>query len=210
MSNSKFSYGDRVLHTERPEWGIGSIVKAQQQAVNGQSAQRLTVRFPNAGLKTVSTSHATLQLVTDDAPGVGEDGDADTLAGWAKMTDSDWLGEVAQRKVHEVMVSVSGVVRDPFEALEKRLGACLDLFRFDRTGRSLIDWAVAQSGLDDPLSRFTRHELEVLFDEWASHRVEHLQKLLAQARTDHQLVMRLVAEAPPAAKESVRRLTARS
>ncbi len=209
MSNPKFSKGDRVLHTTRPEWGIGAIVKVEELPVKDQPAQRLIVRFPNAGLKTLSTSHATLQLVPDGATGVGEDGDADTLAGWDKMTESDWLGEVAQRKVKKVMVSLNGVARDPFVGLETRLGACLDLYRFDRTGHSLIDWAVAQSGLDDPLSRFTRHELEVLFDQWAEHRAEHLQKLLAQARSDHQLVTRLVAAAPPAAKESVRRLTAR-
>ena len=71
MSNPTFSKGDRVLHTERPEWGIGAIVKAERLTVNDQPAQRLTVRFPNAGLKTLSTSHATLQLVTDGAPGVG-------------------------------------------------------------------------------------------------------------------------------------------
>ena len=71
MSNPTFSKGDRVLHTERPEWGIGAIVKAERLTVNDQPAQRLTVRFPNAGLKTLSTSHATLQLVTDSAPGVG-------------------------------------------------------------------------------------------------------------------------------------------
>ena len=80
---------------------------------------------------------------------------------------------------------------------------------FFQRSRSLIDWAVAQSGLDDPLSRFTRHELEVLFDQWATRRAEQLQKLLTQARGDQQLVARLVAAAPPAAQQSVRRLTAR-
>ncbi len=209
MSTPKFTKGDRVLHTSRPEWGIGTVVKAEEETVKGRPAQRLAVRFPNAGLKTISTAHAALQLVTDGAPGGSEDGQTDSLAGWDKMTESDWLGEVAQRKVQEVMVSLNGEVRDPFTALEKRLSVCLNLFRFDRTGRSLIDWAVAQSGLDDPLSRFTRHELEVLFDQWATRRAEHLQKLLAQARGDQQLVARLVAAAPPAAQQSVRRLTAR-
>ena len=76
------------------------------------------------------------------------------------MEDSEWLGEVAQRKVREVMVGLSERVRDPFRPVEERLRACLDLFRFDRTGRGLVEWAVAQSGLDDPLSRFTRHELD--------------------------------------------------
>ena len=206
MSTRKFEYGDRVRHTRRPEWGIGSIIKAEHLSVNGQDAQRVAVRFPNAGLKTISTAHAELEVMTDAIAGP-PDVDEHPLAGWDKMSESDWLGEVAQRKVHEAMVSLSEAVRDPFNSLQHRLGACLDLFRFERTGASLLDWAVGQSGLDDPLSRFTRHELEVFFDQWAGNRTEHLQLLLGQARGDRQLVEKLVAAANPAARESVRRLT---
>ena len=206
MSTRKFEFGDRVRHTKRPEWGIGSIVKTEHLSVNGQDAQRVAVRFPNAGLKTISTAHAELEVMTDAIAGPPAV-DEHPLAGWDKMSESDWLGEVAQRKVHEAMVSLSEAVRDPFNSLQHRLGACLDLFRFERTGGSLLDWAVAQSGLDDPLSRFTRHELEVFFDQWAGNRTEHLQLLLGQARGDRQLVEKLVAAANPAARESVRRLT---
>lgn len=206
MSTRKFEFGDRVRHTKRPEWGIGSIVKTEHLSVNGQDAQRVAVRFPNAGLKTISTAHAELEVMTDAIAGP-PDVDEHPLAGWDKMSESDWLGEVAQRKVHEAMVSLSEAVRDPFNSLQHRLGACLDLFRFERTGASLLDWAVGQSGLDDPLSRFTRHELEVFFDQWAGNRTEHLQLLLGQARGDRQLVEKLVAAANPAARESVRRLT---
>jgi len=206
MSTRKFEFGDRVRHTKRPEWGIGSIVKTEHLSVNGQDAQRVAVRFPNAGLKTISTAHAELEVMTDAIAGP-PDVDKHPLAGWDKMSESDWLGEVAQRKVHEAMVSLSEAVRDPFNSLQHRLGACLDLFRFERTGASLLDWAVGQSGLDDPLSRFTRHELEVFFDQWAGNRTEHLQLLLGQARGDRQLVEKLVAAANPAARESVRRLT---
>ena len=206
MSTRKFEFGDRVRHTKRPEWGIGSIVKTEHLSVNGQDAQRVAVRFPNAGLKTISTAHAELEVMTDAIAGPPAV-DEHPLAGWDKMSESDWLGEVAQRKVHEAMVSLSEAVRDPFNSLQHRLGACLDLFRFERTGASLLGWAVAQSGLDDPLSRFTRHELEVFFDQWAGNRTEHLQLLLGQARGDRQLVEKLVADANPAARESVRRLT---
>lgn len=206
MSTRKFEFGDRVRHTKRPEWGIGSIVKTEHLSVNGQDAQRVAVRFPNAGLKTISTAHAELEIMTDAIVGA-PDVDEHPLAGWDKMSESDWLGEVAQRKIREAMVGLSEAVRDPFNSLQHRLGACLDLFRFERTGASLLDWAVAQSGLDDPLSRFTRHELEVFFDQWAGNRTEHLQLLLGQARGDRQLVEKLVAAANPAARESVRRLT---
>ena len=154
MSNQRFEFGDRVRHAQRPEWGIGAIVKTEELTVNGTRTQRVSVRFPNAGLKTISTAHAELQLVTEahEAPQAEEIGAS--VAAWEKMKDSEWLGEVAQRKVDEAMVSLSPNVRDPFNSLAKRLRACLDLYRFEQTDRGLIDWAVAQSGLSDPLSRF--------------------------------------------------------
>ena len=209
MSTRKFEYGDRVRHTRRPEWGIGSIVKTEHLSVNGQEAQLVAVRFPNDGVKTISTAHAELEVVVSEAVVGAADADEHPLAGWDKMTESDWLGEVAQRKVHEVMVRLSEAIRDPFNSLQERLRSCLELFRFDRTGGSLVEWAVAQSGLNDPLSRFTRHELEVFFDQWSDNRAQHLRMLLDQARGDRQLVEKLAAAASPAARESVRRFTVR-
>lgn len=208
MTDKRFEFGDRVRHAKRPEWGIGSIVKAEEMSVNGVRAQRVSVRFPNAGLKTISTAHAELEIVGDLGDPAGDGGNSDhPVAAWDKMKDSEWLGEVAQRKVDEVMVSVSPQVRDPFNSLKARLTGCLALYRFDRTGRGLIDWAVAQSGLDDPLSRFTRHELELLFDQWATQRDEHLDKLLSETGGDRSLINELLASAPREAAGAVRRLT---
>ncbi len=205
MSDRKFEFGDRVRHARRPEWGIGSIVKAEETHVNGEHAQRLSVRFPNAGLKTISTSHAELQLVTEEAGAVNGTDEGHPLSGWDRVNEGDWLGDVAQRKLDEVMVSIASEVRDPFNSLRQRLAACLQLYRFQRDGRSLIDWAVAQSGLDDPLSRFTRHELEQLFDRWATNRDAQLQRLLQEARSDPATVQDLIQSAPPAAADAVTR-----
>ncbi|MHC4305620.1 MAG: DUF3553 domain-containing protein [Planctomycetota bacterium] len=208
MSSRKFEYGDRVRHTRRPEWGIGSIVKAEEMTLNDRRAQRVSVRFPNAGLKTISTAHAELQLVNANSGPETDGADTHPLGGWDKMKESDWLGEVAQRKVVEAMTSIAPEARDPFMSLEKRVEACLDLYRFERTGRSLIDWAIAQSGLADPLSRFTRHELEVLFDQWAARRDEHMGGLLQEIKAGPDVVAKLVESAPPGARDAVRRLTA--
>jgi hypothetical protein len=208
MSSRKFEYGDRVRHTRRPEWGIGSIVKTEEVTLNGRRTQRVSVRFPNAGLKTISTAHAELQLVNSNNGPESDGADTHPLGGWDKMKESDWLGEVAQRKVEEAMTSLSPEVRDPFKSLPQRLEACLDLFRFERTGRSVIDWAIAQSGLADPLTRFTRHELEVLFDQWAAQRDEHLSRLLQEVKAEPGVVAKLVESAPAGARDAVRRLTA--
>jgi hypothetical protein len=208
MTSRKFEYGDRVRHTRRPEWGIGSIVKTEEQTVTGRRAQRVSVRFPNAGLKTLSTAHVELQLVNSNNGPETDGADTHPLGGWDKMNESDWLGGVAQRKVQEVMTSLSPDVRDPFLSLRQRLEACLALYRFEQTGRGLIDWAIAQSGLPDPLSRFTRHELELFFDQWSAQRDEHLGRLLQDAKADPSVVAKLMDSAPAGARDAVRRLTA--
>ncbi|MHC4415528.1 MAG: DUF3553 domain-containing protein [Planctomycetota bacterium] len=205
MSKRKFESGDRVRHVRRPEWGIGSVIKTEESSAGGTLGQRVSVRFPNGGLKTVSTAHADLELV--NGPGEPDEAEA-SFAGWEKMNDAGWLGPLARRKVEEVMVSLPPEVRDPFDSLRKRLVASLDLYRFEPTGRSLIDWAIAQTGLTDPLSRFTRHELEQLFEPWAAERDNHLLRLLKEAKSELDLIRELVGSAPRAGQEAVRRLTA--
>jgi hypothetical protein len=201
MSGRRFQFGDRVRHVRRPEWGVGSIVRAEEMSVNGERAQRVSVRFANGGLKTISTAHAELELLGGDA------GPQEVpLGGWERMKEGDWLAPLARRKVEEAMASLPPDLRDPFNSLARRLAGCLDLYRFDRSGRSLMDWAVAQSGLEDPLTRFTRHELEVLFDQWAAEREAMLQKLVAESRGDPELIRKLGAPAPRAAREALRRL----
>lgn len=207
MSDRKFEFGDRVRHARRPEWGIGSVVKAELVTVDGDRTQRVSVRFPNAGLKTLSTSHAELQLIDQQASPNGAGDDAELLAGWERMDETDWLAPVVRRKVDEAMVALSSEVRDPFQSLPKRFALFLDLYRFERTGRSLVDWAIAQSRISDPLSRFTRHELEALFDRWAANRDKYLHRLIQEARSDPAMARAVVASASPAAREAVRRLT---
>ena len=205
MSDRKFGCGDRVRHTRRPEWGVGSVVKVEEISQNGRAAQRLAVRFPNGGLKTLSTAHAEIELVAAEGgePAPGQSAVAD----WQQLTEGDWLAPLARRRVGETMVALTAEARDPFNSMRQRLLVTLDLYRFGRSGRTLIDWAIAQSGLDDPLSHFTRHELEVLFDQWAAARDDHLHKLLGQARQEHQMLKELLASAPPAARDAVRRIT---
>ncbi len=206
MSQRKFQFGDRVRHVRRPEWGIGSIVKIEQTALNGQPAQRLSVRFPNAGLKTLVAANAELELVTAERSNVAVD-EAHPVNEWENLSEEDWLEPLARRKVEEAMTRLPPEIRDPFNSLRKRLVLCLDLYRFEKTGRGLIDWAVAQTGLDDPLSRFTRHELEQLFEPWSSQRQQHLGRLLGEAQSELGLVRELVASATPAAQQAVRRIT---
>ena len=63
-----------------------------------------------------------------------------------------------------------------------------------------------QSRLNDPLSRFSRHELEFLYDRWEKIRDAHLQKLLLEAKTISGLAAPLIAKAPRSAQDAARRL----
>ena len=62
--------GSAALAATRPspnsleEWGIGMVSKIEQVSSNGHATQRVTVRFPHAGVKVLSTAHAELTRVT--------------------------------------------------------------------------------------------------------------------------------------------------
>lgn len=215
MSNQTFCNGDRVRHAGKPEWGIGTVTKVEQLPMNGQPSQRLSVRFPNAGVKTLVTghNHALLQRVSEDNHDPLGNGNPSSVTAWDKMNESGWLAPMAKRKVEEAMISLPQEVRDPFNSLSMRMGLMLALYRFDRTGRGLMDWAVAQTGLDDPLTRFTRQELEQRFERWAFERDQHLAKMLQEVRgsanggNDQKLLQEALKKAPAGAQDAVRRLT---
>lgn len=171
MLEPSFSTGDRIVHTAKPEWGIGVVSKTQRTGSVGH--QLLTVRFESAGVKTLNTQHATLSPADSEA----------AARAIHSVADHDVEAAVASdEKLADRMVSLPETVRDPFAAVETRLERTVELYRFDASARTLIEWGVAQSGLRDPLAVYTRHELEHLFLRWARNRDEHLLALIEQVR----------------------------
>lgn len=207
MSRRKFEYGDSVRHPKRPEWGIGSVVKAEDVAVDGEMTQRVNVRFPNGGLKTLNTSQATIEIVQDEGRAPVEDA-SESFDDLHRMSQTEWLAPIAQKKIEEAMLNLPLASRDVFSSLESRLNATIALYRFDRSGHGLIDWAVAQSSLADPLSRFSRHELEQYFDRWSMEREQHLLKLLKEASATPEMVRKQLEQAPAEARRTMQRLVA--
>jgi hypothetical protein len=205
MSEIKLSFGDRVRHSGRPEWGIGTVTKVEQVPVNGHTTQRLSIRFPNAGMKTLIAEHAELQRVanTDDPLA---DGDAPTARAWDKLKHDDWLSPVAQKKMVEALIALPPDLRDPFISVQKRLHLTLRLYRFDKSGKGLMDWAVAQTGIDDPLTRFSRQELEQHFARFATERDAHLSRLVQETRGDMAVINGALQNTPPAATDALRRV----
>ena len=169
--HSAWSMGDRVLHTGKPEWGVGQVVTTKSEVREGAQCQKLTIRFDRAGIKTVSTAYAKLE-----AADVGE-----APAGQA-ATGGSWLDELEAGDPVEIMTRIAEPAGDPFRPLADRLRAPLGLYRFEPAGASLLDWAAAQSRLKDPLSRFSRHELEDLFRRWRRRLDEHLGQVAGELR----------------------------
>jgi hypothetical protein len=191
----EYTFGDRVVHAGKPEWGAGQVLSSQIMQQDGERCQRLSIRFERAGLKTISTAFADIRPAAD-APMIDQ--------ATAEM-GSGWLAEAGEMTPEDVMVRLPEEVSDPFRSLKSRLESTLALYRFNEEGGSLIDWAAVQSGLKDPLSRFNRHELETLFARFASERDAQLARLFSDAkRTEPETYKEMAARTPESAQRAMR------
>ena len=200
MTTQRFEFGDRIIHADKPEWGVGQVIGVEDVALDGAPGQRLKIRFEREGLKTLATQIADLQPA--EAQTAMERAEAGIVPGLNP--------DASEKVIREVMTTIPESARDPFASLTVRLSATFALYRFEQTGASLIDWAAAQSGLTDPLSRFNRHELEEFFRRYAISRDEQLRGLLDEARrTDPSAITNAAKEAPKAGVEAGRRFQGR-
>lgn len=204
----QWSFGDRVVHAQRPEWGTGVISTAASAQHEGQPCQMLTIRFERAGLKTLSTAFANLLPANEVTVAHAN---AAAAAKERAETESDpFAAEVATQsteQVKEALTRVPESARDPFMALPARMKATFELYRYGKQGGVLLDWAAAQTGMADPLSMFSRHELEQLFDRFTVNRDQHLKKLVLDfKKQDAAGLQKALAGAPVGAQQALRRM----
>ena len=62
-----FNNGMQVRHRARPEWGVGSVTRAETITRPNGRDQRLWIKFANAGLKTLLASVADLEIIEGNA-----------------------------------------------------------------------------------------------------------------------------------------------
>ncbi|MEM6751259.1 MAG: DUF3553 domain-containing protein [Planctomycetota bacterium] len=191
-SREHFDRGHRVVHPSRPEWGVGAVKHAAPTTVDGKPGQRLRIDFPNKGTVTLNTSVVALRRVPPDG-GTPPPASGNSFPGNASVSSppsKSWLqeleaanGSVTDRNLWDLPQDLT----DPFTTLEQRLEATLKTFRFSTEPGPLFEWAVIQTGLDDPLTRHTRVELEQAFPRFARDRDHHLRDLVRQLkrRNDH-------------------------
>lgn len=198
MSATPWSFGDRVTHADRPEWGVGQITAVQPIMVEGRPTQRLTIRFERAGIKTLASALANIRKA--DAAPVQAEVEAPSAEA-QKASDA----ELAKK-----LTSLPESVVDPFIPLAKRLETTLGLYRFSDKGGSLLDWAAMQTGLADPLTRFLRHDLEIHFAAFRRALDRHTGELGSQlARQDKAALKAITSGAPEAGQQALRRALAR-
>lgn len=200
----RFVQGDRVVHPRRPEWGEGVVEKTAAVVENGQRAQKLTVRFGDGSRRTINTAVATLTrpgaadsphraVMTAPPP---EPEQEKTTGGWLAALERKGKPNA------QILAQLPDAMIDPFRNNAQRLEATLESYRFDpdaaveaarknprfrpnpfdsryvASGRKLLDWAIAQTGLKDPLSVFSRHEIEDAWSRFAQTRDQHLKDLV--------------------------------
>lgn len=194
MSTSAWKVGDRVVHAGRPEWGVGSVTSAESAMHNGHACQRLAIRFERAGPKTISTAFADLRH-PDAAPSLDK-----------KLSDAAGLDGFDHGKAVSLLGDLPDEATDPFISISARLNNTLNLYRFTGTGGSLLDWAAAQTGIGDPLSRFSRHELEQGFDRFRMNLEQHLRRLVQDAKKkEPETIAAAMAKAVPAGQQALKR-----
>ena len=101
-----------------------------------------------------------------------------------------WLSELEARAggkgpAHELW-ELPEELSDPFISDAQRLSHTLETYKYSTEPRSLIDWAVRQTGLDDPLTKYNRIEMEQAFQRFARDRDLHLKELVRQLKRNAQ------------------------
>jgi len=214
----EFKPDDKVRHASQPGWGVGVVLTAQKTSHEGKPCQRLTVRFDQAGKKTISTAFADLRPL-DPGPASSTEPKPQPAKAAAKAArrpapasppgpearsaaEPPPSPEVLQRR----LTRIPDELGDPFRPVADRLRDTAEAYRYDPRQRDLLDWAVTQTGLHDPLSVFSRHELEQHHATYRIHLDRHLKTLLDECRAARIDPRPILASAHPAVQQALRRI----
>lgn len=191
--------GDWVMHATKPEWGAGQVLNAEGHIQDGKRCQRLNIRFDRGGLKVLSTAFAELKPT---APG-------GTAALLSEGRDEDFSAPALDlASLREALEMIPEAATDPFISIAKRYESTLGLYRFTGQGGSLLDWATSQTRLKDPLSSFSRHELEQYFQKFRIKLDTHLKQIRRDIqKQDPGAAMKIEMAASPAARQLLQRLS---
>lgn len=207
MADLQFAFGDRIEHSACPEWGVGTVTRVQNLVHEGSPCQRLSARFERAGLKTVLTALADIRPAGESPAAPNGTPDAENAGNGSDDPSTETgTGHLDGKELKEIFGVMPEPARDPFASLADKLKATLGLYRFTQDGGSLLDWASVQTKLSDPLSRYSRAEMEQEFARFAYERDTHLRSLIREARrTNDEAALALLRQPPAPAAKAVTR-----
>ncbi len=179
--------GCTVRCAARPEWGNGAVLTVKSVNVGGQAAHRVSVQFAT-GHRVLMVPPARLvapqALSQEEAP-------------------ATWLETIAGRTPDDLLRLLPAAATEVLGGPGARLAALAPFYEIDpESEKELLRWAKGQSGVPDPLTRWTRDELQSAFRAFCIERDDHLRGLLAtlkQAR-GQEAVDDALAAVPPAAR----------
>jgi len=96
-------------------------------------------------------------------------------------TGRGWLNTLADKSAEHELHRLPEAMSDPFSSLADRLNATLENYRFTAEPRPLIDWAVAQTGLEQEFKRYVYYRHKHLVELVKTIRQEGKRSLLDEA-----------------------------
>lgn len=180
--------GARVAIPARPDWGAGTVRKVLTERRGDATIRRVTIQFTH-GTRTLVIPPALLAAPADEPT---------RTAGWIQTLGGSTLDD----RLRGVPESATSVLGTPLE----KLMAVVALYRWDDSPKSLELWARAQTGVADPLTHWSRDELEAAFARFGNERDSLLRTAGALLRRAEgpEAVPLLVASLAEPVREAVR------
>ena len=127
-----YKQGDELKLSTRPEWGTGRVTKVEHVTRDGERDQRIWIRFPNVGVKTILAGAAELEQMNKSSD------EEHTFVARENAHESGWLGEIAKKRPEEAMTCLPPETTDPFSSIRTRFKHLANLYRFNSKGGSLV------------------------------------------------------------------------
>lgn len=147
---------------------------------NGKDGQRLVIVFKNQGKVTINT--AVIKLVAMDK----------AIDDMKSANSANWLSQLeAERGMKKNDITgLPESLTDPFTDILVRVERTLADYKFTSDNpRSLLEWAMRQTGMNDPLTQYTRHDLEQAFSRYTYLRYKHLLELVRTLKRNNKRPM---------------------
>jgi hypothetical protein len=149
----ELNLGMSVRVAAKQEWGVGRVTRIQRQAHDGGATYRVYVQF-HMGQKVLTAPPA--KFVTPD-----------DLSSAAVNRDAGWLDKLAGQTLDDRLAALPESITLFLGSPVHKLIEIAKLFEFDGDDKSLARWARMQTGSPDPLTTWTRDELQAAWEKFS-------------------------------------------